>query len=105
MLFWVSHTQVKRDDIIESLKIAKDNGATVITLTKYGTNPVSDLADIKLFTSSLEKSIRSGAMSSRISQLNVIDILYVGMTSRNYEESVAALERTRKAVEVAKKHG
>ncbi|MGI8314132.1 MurR/RpiR family transcriptional regulator [Halobacillus mangrovi] len=90
-------------DIIQSLKVAKDNGAKVITLTKYGLNPVSELADIKLYTSSLEKSIRSGAMSSRISQLNVIDILYVGMTSRNYEESVAALERTRKAVDV-KKH-
>ncbi|ARI77718.1 MurR/RpiR family transcriptional regulator [Halobacillus mangrovi] len=90
-------------DIIQSLKVAKDNGAKVITLTKYGSNPVSELADIKLYTSSLEKSIRSGAMSSRISQLNVIDILYVGMTSRNYEESVAALERTRKAVDV-KKH-
>ena len=103
VVFGISYSGQTRD-IIESLKIAKDNGATVITLTKYGTNPVSDLADIKLFTSSLEKSIRSGAMSSRISQLNVIDILYVGMTSRNYDESVAALERTRKAVEVVKKH-
>ncbi|MGA9287560.1 MAG: MurR/RpiR family transcriptional regulator [Anaerobacillus sp.] len=103
VVFGISYSG-QTNDIIESLKIAKDKGATVITLTKYGTNPVSDLADIKLFTSSLEKSIRSGAMSSRISQLNVVDILYVGMTSRNYDESVAALERTRKAVEVVKKH-
>ncbi|MFP3441838.1 hypothetical protein R0K18_29305, partial [Pantoea sp. SIMBA_133] len=53
-------------------------------------------ADIKLFTSSLEKSIRSGAMSSRISQLNVIYMLYVGMTSRNYEESVVRLNAREK---------
>ncbi|KHE68616.1 MurR/RpiR family transcriptional regulator [Halobacillus sp. BBL2006] len=103
VVFGISYSGQTKD-IIHSLKVAKDNGAKVITLTKYGSNPVSELADIKLFTSSLEKSIRSGAMSSRISQLNVIDILYVGMTSRNYEESVAALERTRKAVEDLKKH-
>ncbi|MGB7998902.1 MAG: MurR/RpiR family transcriptional regulator [Anaerobacillus sp.] len=103
VVFGISYSGQTKD-IIESLKIAKANGATVVTLTKYGSNPVSELADIKLFTSSLEKSIRSGAMSSRISQLNVIDILYVGMTSRDYDESVAALERTRKAVEDLKKY-
>lgn len=103
VVFGISYSG-QTNDIIQSLSIAKENGATVITLTKYGTNPVSQLADIKLFTSSLEKSIRSGAMSSRISQLNVIDILYVGLTSRNYNASVAALERTRKAVEHLKKH-
>ncbi|WP_377887619.1 MurR/RpiR family transcriptional regulator [Alkalihalobacillus sp. R86527] len=103
VVFGISYSG-QTNDIIQSLNIAKENGATVITLTKYGANPVSKLADIKLFTSSLEKSIRSGAMSSRISQLNVIDILYVGLTSRNYNESVAALERTRKAVEHLKKH-
>ncbi|WP_221566789.1 MurR/RpiR family transcriptional regulator [Alkalihalobacillus sp. TS-13] len=89
-------------DVIESLKIAKEKGAKTISLTKFGTNPVADLTDINLFTSSLEQSIRSGAMSSRISQLNVIDILYIGMTSRKYDESIDALERTRKAVQVSK---
>jgi DNA-binding MurR/RpiR family transcriptional regulator len=92
----------KTKDIIHSLSIAKENGASIITLTKFGSNPVSDLADIKLFTSSLEKSIRSGAMSSRISQLNVIDILYIGITSLHYKESIEALEKTRKAVKISK---
>ncbi|MDE8563204.1 MurR/RpiR family transcriptional regulator [Anoxybacillus rupiensis] len=86
------------EGIIQALALAKTNGATVISLTKFGVNPVSELADISLYTSSLEKSIRSGAMSSRISQFNVIDILYVGIVSRAYEESIAALDRTREAV-------
>lgn len=89
-------------DVIHSMQIAKENGACTISLTKFGSNPVADLSDINLFTSSLEKSIRSGAMSSRISQLNVIDVLYLGMTSQHYEESIEALERTRKAVQVSK---
>ncbi|UUZ85231.1 MurR/RpiR family transcriptional regulator [Paenibacillus sp. P26] len=93
------------EDIIRALGVAKQSGATVITLTKFGSNPVEEAADIRLFTSSLEQSIRSGAMASRIAQLNVIDILYVGIASRSYEESVRSMERTRKAVSPSKRNG
>lgn len=93
------------EDIIGSLSIAKQNGATIISLTKFGNNPVSELADVRLFTSSLEKSIRSGAMASRITQLNVIDILYVGIAQLRFDETVELLERTRKAVSRSKRNG
>ncbi len=86
------------EDIVRSVTIAKRNGAAIISLTKYGDNPVSRLADIKLYASAMEKTIRSGAMSSRISMLNIIDILYIGIISENYQESIAKLEKTRKAV-------
>lgn len=92
------------EDIIASLTIAKQNGATIISLTKFGSNPVSDIADVKLFTSSLEKSIRSGAMASRITQLNVIDILYVGIAQLQFDETVKLLEKTRMAVSRSKQN-
>ncbi|SFM07334.1 transcriptional regulator, RpiR family [Paenibacillus sp. 1_12] len=93
------------ENIIQALHIAKESGATVISLTKFGSNPVEEIADIRLFTSSLEQSIRSGAMASRIAQLNVIDILYVGIASQTYDESIVALEKTRKAVRGSKRNG
>ncbi|MCU6798283.1 MULTISPECIES: MurR/RpiR family transcriptional regulator [Paenibacillus] len=92
------------ESIIQSLEIAKESGATIIAMTKFGHNPVSELADICLFTSSMEQSIRSGAMASRIVQLNVIDILYVGIASRSYEAVIQALENTRKAVRGSKRN-
>lgn len=95
----------RTEDIIKSLEVAKANGAAVVTMTKFGKNPVAELADVNLFISSLEQSIRSGAMASRIAQLNVIDILYVGMASRSYESSIQALEKTREAVRTGKRHG
>ncbi|MYL33910.1 SIS domain-containing protein [Pontibacillus yanchengensis] len=91
-------------DIIESLNVAKENGANIISLTKYGENDVTALADVKLQTTSLEGDIRSGATSSRIATLNVIDMLYLGVTRFNKEDNIEALERTRKAVEVLKKN-
>ncbi|NHN30274.1 MurR/RpiR family transcriptional regulator [Paenibacillus agricola] len=92
------------ESIIQALEIAKESGATIVSMTKFGHNPVSEIADICLFTSSMEQSIRSGAMASRIVQLNVIDILYVGIASRSYEASIQALENTRKAVRSSKRN-
>ncbi|WP_457920781.1 MurR/RpiR family transcriptional regulator [Paenibacillus gyeongsangnamensis] len=103
-VFGISYSG-QTEDMIRSLAIAKDSGADVISLTRFGANPVSELADIRLYTSTLEKSIRSGAMASRIAQLNVIDILYVGIAGAHYEESVQSLEKTRQAVKVGKRGG
>nr|WP_235775573.1 MULTISPECIES: MurR/RpiR family transcriptional regulator [Paenibacillus] len=102
--FGVSYSG-QTEDIIQSLAVAKESGATIITLTKFGSNPVSGLADIKLFTTSLEKGIRSSATASRITQLNVIDILYVGVIRLNFESTVGLLENTRKAVRSSKRDG
>ncbi|WP_209020982.1 MurR/RpiR family transcriptional regulator [Evansella clarkii] len=85
-------------EIIDSIKIAKQNGAKIISLTKYGKSRITQMADVCLFASSLEKSIRSGAMASRIAQLNIIDIIYTGVASKNYEEAVKYLESTRKSI-------
>jgi DNA-binding MurR/RpiR family transcriptional regulator len=79
-------------------KIAKQYGATVISITKYGKNSISDISDIKLFVSSPETSIRSAAMGSRIAQLNLIDMIYLGIVSRDFDKSKEYLERTRKVL-------
>jgi DNA-binding MurR/RpiR family transcriptional regulator len=85
-------------EIVDTLKEAKKQGATIITLTKYGKSPVSELADIRLFTNSVEQSIRSGATASRIAQLNVIDILFTSYASRRNEDVIPILEKSRIAV-------
>jgi DNA-binding MurR/RpiR family transcriptional regulator len=91
------------EEIIQSITEAKSQGAKIITLTKFGSSPVSDLADINLYTSSVEQSIRSGAMASRIAQLNVIDILFITIASRKQEEIIPLLEKTRVAVSRTKR--
>ncbi|NOU95717.1 SIS domain-containing protein [Paenibacillus sp. LMG 31456] len=88
----------KTIEIIESLTEAKKQGATTITLTKYGMSPVSELADIRLFTSAVEQNIRSGATASRIAQLNVIDILFTSYASRQNEQMIPILEKSRIAL-------
>ncbi|CAM3548998.1 MULTISPECIES: MurR/RpiR family transcriptional regulator [Saccharibacillus] len=81
-------------ETIAALRCAKDAGALTLSLTRYGTSPLPDLADIPLFTSSLEEGVRRGAMASRIAQLHVIDILFAGMLSEGFDEYVPMLEQS-----------
>ncbi|WP_411348918.1 MurR/RpiR family transcriptional regulator [Paenibacillus sp. WLX2291] len=88
---------------VECMKIAREAGARTISITRYGNTPVGNLADIPLHISSTENEIRSGATSSRITQLNVIDILYLAVASRDYEQSVTYLEKSRNIVRKSKR--
>ncbi|GGA36021.1 MurR/RpiR family transcriptional regulator [Paenibacillus physcomitrellae] len=81
-------------ETIAALKCAKDSGATAICLTHYGSSSLASLADIPLFSSSLEEGMRRGDMASRIAQLHIIDILFMGMVSSRFEDYVPKLEHS-----------
>lgn len=80
---------------LTAMEYAKKTGATLIAVTRYGTSPLNQLADISLTISSKESDIRSAATSSRIAQLNVIDILFTAVAAKNYEQSKFYLKRSR----------
>jgi DNA-binding MurR/RpiR family transcriptional regulator len=83
----------------KAIETAKKRGATTISITKYGKNPISDLADINLFTASVEKNLRTGAIASRIAQLTIIDILFVGIARNNFKQISKHIQATREIVE------
>jgi DNA-binding MurR/RpiR family transcriptional regulator len=83
------------NDIIETVKIAKESGATIISITKYGINTLGEISDIRLFLSSPETTMRSGAMGSRIAQLTIIDIIFTGVASLEYPYIKKYLDRTK----------
>lgn len=86
-------------EVAKLLKLANQRDATTISITKYGNSLVSNLADIQLHTSAAkEATFRSGATSSRIAQLHVIDILFMCLASKEYEETIKYLDETRDAV-------
>ncbi|MDB8540889.1 MurR/RpiR family transcriptional regulator [Turicibacter sanguinis] len=83
-------------EMVECLEVAKSRGCTTICITKYGKNPISNMSDIVLSLSAAEIEKRSGAMGSRIAQLNVIDILFTAVANQKYNEIKPILERTSK---------
>lgn len=71
-------------EILELAQAARDRGACVVAVTKYGTNQLADLADYVLPTSSPELQFRSGATSSRLAALFVVDVLFTTLCNKNY---------------------
>ena len=81
-------------DIVELADIIKRTPATLISLTRYSKNELSQKADIRLYCSSSELMIRSGAMGSRIGSMSVIDVLYTAVTSSMYQNVKEYLDKT-----------
>lgn len=79
----------------EMLRCARDlrkQGTPIIAVTRFDASPLAQLADCILYVVAMEEAFRSGAMSSRIAQLNMIDILYTAYINRNYSESIRHFE-------------
>ncbi|GAB3799141.1 MurR/RpiR family transcriptional regulator [Virgibacillus kimchii] len=90
-------------EIARLLELAKQKNCTTISITKYGNSLVSKWTDILLHTSAAkEATVRSGATSSRIAQLHIIDILLMSLASMEYEQTIEHLDETRKAVNFLK---
>jgi len=81
-------------ETIDALHCARQAGAATISLTSYGSNKLANEADIPLFTSSLEEGMRRGDMASRIALLHVIDILFTGMVSADFDRFIPKLEQS-----------
>ncbi|AWV35589.1 MurR/RpiR family transcriptional regulator [Paenibacillus sp. FSL H7-0716] len=93
VVFAVSYSG-ETPETIDALMCAKASGASTIALTSYGSSTLATLADIPLFSSSLEKGMRRGDMASRIAQLHIIDILFTGMVSTRFGDFIPRLEQS-----------
>ncbi|MDR1398997.1 MAG: MurR/RpiR family transcriptional regulator [Treponema sp.] len=88
----------KTRGIISCMRFLKERGIKTIAITKSGPSRVVSLADIVLAVCSPEAAVRSGAMSSRIIQLAVVDMLFMAIMGRHYEQVKESLHRSADSV-------
>lgn len=81
-------------EMIECMKAMKENGTPMIAVTRSAPSPVAELADHRLHTATNEYTFRIGALSSRIAQLNVVDILYASFVNAEYDYCMKRFVRT-----------
>ncbi len=93
VIIFISNSGTTKE-IISAALLARDNKAKIVSLVKLGTSLLAELSDIVLYTSSLESEFRSAAMTSRISQLALVDALFTNCAYINIDRSVRTLERT-----------
>jgi DNA-binding MurR/RpiR family transcriptional regulator len=84
---------------LNCLKVAKENGATIVSLLTKGRTPISRMSDFVIYTDLQESIINSETINvnARIAQLAVIDIIVTIAALKKYDDSYNAIQLTRKA--------
>ncbi|WP_196594264.1 MurR/RpiR family transcriptional regulator [Pectinatus sottacetonis] len=93
----VSHTG-SSTELLESVKIAKQNAAKIIAITSYSNSALSKLADITLTGMGREVHYRSEAMASRLIHIAIVDLLYTGMSIKKHTSYVKNINKMRKVI-------
>ncbi|WKD23273.1 MurR/RpiR family transcriptional regulator [Pseudoalteromonas sp. KG3] len=75
----ISESGVTRE-IAEVVKQAKKNDSYVISVTKFGSSPVADQANVRLYSVAEKESVRLSSILARTAQDFVIDILFIALT-------------------------
>jgi DNA-binding MurR/RpiR family transcriptional regulator len=94
----ISHSGTT-SETIEALEAAQARGATTVAITNFPVSQLASRADLVLATAARETSLRSGATSSRIAALTVVDCLYLAVAQRNLARARKAVQETRQAVQ------
>ena len=97
----VSHTGTT-DTVAMALQIARDNGAATIAITSDAASPVAKAAHVTLTTwnsSTPPVPLYGDFLEGRISQLFLIDLLYLGLLFRPGEKTSRQLKATGLALE------
>ena len=81
-------------EIIRAARQVLSGGGKIISLTRKGSNSLSNIADVKLTVPVSESIMRQGASSSRIAQLAIVDMVFSLLVNRNQDSSAIILEKT-----------
>lgn len=81
-----------------ALAVARAAGATTVAITNFPDSTIGRDADHVLTTQARESLYRSGAMSSRIAQLALVDFLFVRVAQQMYDRMTESLRLTYEAV-------
>ena len=103
VFFLVSYTGRTRE-LVETARLARDNGATVIGMTSPG-SPLADMSNIVIGVETPENTDEYMPMTSRIVQLVVLDVLATGVTLRRGPEFIPHLKKIKDSLAATRYSG
>jgi DNA-binding MurR/RpiR family transcriptional regulator len=87
------------EEALSAIETAAAAGAFTVAVTNFPDSPLAQIADAVLTTASRETLFRYGAMSSRMAQLMIVDVIFIGVAQLHPDEVAHALAVTLAAVE------
>ncbi|NLM66127.1 MAG: MurR/RpiR family transcriptional regulator [Enterococcus sp.] len=94
---FISHTGRSKETIMIA-ETAKKIGAKTIVITSQISSPLAKLGDVTFISVSEETEFRSEALASRISQLSIMDSLFVILMFRNQDQAQESISKVRKVI-------
>lgn len=82
------------DSIIGVAKELNEMGVTSVSLTSFGENRLAAMCTHNLYVQASESWDRLGGMSSRISTLNLVDVLFTALMNTDYKKYANIMEHT-----------
>ncbi len=84
-------------DTVDTMRAAKRSGACTIAITNFKESTISKYADILICTSQ-DQHFYGNAIFSRSTQILIVDMIYMGLISSDYEHYVEQLNKCEKVV-------
>jgi DNA-binding MurR/RpiR family transcriptional regulator len=97
ILIAISHSGESRE-ILDGVQLAKRSRCPVYSITSFPNSSLAKLADERILSTSLETSYRSDAMTSRIIQLCIIDMVYIRLAVMSGAPAIEKINASRVAV-------
>lgn len=88
----------KTKDILQLAQLMKKKGACIIAITNAQNSPLFKISDIQLCTPVVEQDFRIGSIASTMTQLNIIDALYLSVFHLSSNQLVDQYREAREAV-------
>ena len=89
-------------EMLKILSLARAANCPTLAITKFAKSPLVAGADYSIYISAPEVDLRSGAMSSRIASLAIVDMLFTVLANKNYDSVEKYLEKSYEACRTSK---
>lgn len=84
-------------DTVDAMREAKKRGAKTIVITNFRDSLITKYADLLLCTSQ-EQLLYGDAIFSRVSQMMIVDMIYTGIITSDYELYASRLDRSSRII-------
>jgi DNA-binding MurR/RpiR family transcriptional regulator len=101
VLVGISHTGRSRT-VLEAVKVASGQGSSVIAITNFPSSPLARRARVLLQTAAFSRVDYGEVISKRVTQLCLIEALYINYVMRKGPAATARLERSNDVLAVYK---
>lgn len=89
----ISHSGSSQE-VVQSLDIAKQNGATTVAITHNLRSPITQVADHVLVNGNRQGRLQGDSMGTKIAQLFVLDLIYTLIVQAGEEQATRNKQKT-----------